>query len=103
MFELLKKYNDITIHAVYPFHISNSFAVKLAEKLGAHTVAVTPECEKSSAELLIQNSPLPAVKNKTPIPLLVSRLPLAKGIWRSAENRAFRIEQRNNISYLYEE
>ena len=76
---------------------------QLAEKLGADTVAVTPECEKSSADLLVQNSPLPAVKNKTPIPLLVSRLPLAKGIWRSAENRAFRIEQRNNISYLYEE
>jgi len=100
-FEMLKKYHDITIHAVYPFHISNSFAVKLAAELGADTVAVTPECEESSAELLKQNSPLPVIKDKAPVPLLVSRLPLAKGVWRSIENRAFKIEERDGISYLY--
>lgn len=102
-FELLAEYSDITVHAIYPFHISNTFAVKLAEKLGADTFAVTPECEDSSAELLIQNSVLPAVKSNAPVPLLVSRLPLAKGVWRSTEKRAFKIEQHNSISYLYED
>lgn len=99
--ELLAGLKDIKIHVAYPFHISNSFAVKLAMELGADSVSITPECDQNSIEILSKTSPLPVIKNEAPLPLLVSRLPLAKGIWRSAENQIFRIENREDLSLLY--
>lgn len=100
-FELLKDLKDIRVHVLYPFHISNSFAVKLAAELGADTASITPECEKEAAERLRLTTILPIVANDAPIPLLVSRLPLAKGIWRFDDTRVFKIENRDGISYLY--
>ncbi len=101
-FELLENLKDnVTIHAVYPFHISNSFAVKLANSLGANTISITPECESESAELLKNISPLPVKNNTAPIPLLVSRLPLTKGVWLLDEKRKFWIEHRDKMAYLY--
>ena len=101
-FEMLENLKDkVTIHALYPFHISNSFAVKTASFLGAKTVAITPECEPESAKLLKNISPLPVKNNTAPIPLLVSRLPLTKGVWILDGKRKFRIEYRNKMAYLY--
>ncbi|MBR7131842.1 MAG: DUF3656 domain-containing protein, partial [Lentisphaeria bacterium] len=75
-FELLRDLQNIRIHVRYPFHISNSFAVKLAAELGAVSAVAAPECDEDNYSILKQNSVLSLDKENAPQPLLVSRLPL---------------------------
>lgn len=100
-FEMLKKFSDINIYACYPFHITNSFAVKLAESLGASSVSITPECPEKSA--LTAVSMLPVVEDNQNIPLLVSRAPLLSGTWHDHFGHSFRTETCDGFSFLYTE
>ncbi len=96
-FALLENLENIRIHVTYPFHISNSFAVKLAAELGASTVSVTPECSEEEFALLQKHSILPLEKAAKDVPLLASRLPLAPGIWEHS-GKKFRITQKDGLS-----
>ena len=100
-FELLRDLQNIRIHVRYPFHISNSFAVKLAADLGAVSAIAAPECDEDNYSALKQNSILSLDKENAPQPLLVSRLPLTAGVWRDAENRAFRVEYDGEFAFLH--
>ena len=98
-FELLQNLSGIRIHAGYPFHISNSFAVKLAARLGAASVSVTPECPEDDTVLLQKNAILPTGKETlNNVPLLVSRIPLKNGLWQESGGVIFRISNRNGLA-----
>ena len=99
-FMLLKGLANCRIHAAYPFHISNSFAVKLAAENGAVTAAVTPECDAENFAALQKNSIIPLFEAEPDPPLLASRLPLAPGVWEHS-GKKFRITQKDGISLLH--
>ena len=81
-FELLRDFPDIKLHVRYPFHISNSFALKLAAALGASSASITPECDPENSELLIAHAVIPTGKDDRIPPLLATRIPLPSGIWQ---------------------
>ena len=99
-FELLKNLPQVKIFTRYPFHISNSFSAKLAEILGASCVAATPECDENNRILMQKKSPLPFFEDKRAVPLLVSRIPLAKGKWE-LDGKKFKITETEKLSVLH--
>ncbi len=100
-FELLKDLPDIRIHAAYPFHISNSFAVKLAAALGASSVSATPEYPAEEFETLKSASCLPLTPAGNAPPLLVSRLPLQDALWHDENGNTFKIVRHDGISEVH--
>ncbi|MBE6356071.1 MAG: U32 family peptidase [Lentisphaerae bacterium] len=98
-FELLKKLTGIRILVRYPFHLSNQFAVKLAQSLGADAGESSPEMPESSRQLLQQRSPLPLLMPTASYPLLASRLPLIPGNC-SCGGKNFKIIRDAEISLL---
>jgi len=98
-FALLENLPDIQIHAAYPFHITNTFAVNLAAALGATTAAAAPEMPGDAQEMLKHASILPITTAQTPPPLLVTRLPLKNGSWELS-GQHFKAVTHNGISEL---
>ena len=98
-FTLLENLPDIQIHVTYPFHITNVFAVNLAAGFGATTAATSPEMPLDSRKKLENSAVLPLFPPPENPPLLVSRLPLAPGVWE-LNGKKFQTLSRNGISEL---
>ena len=98
-FELLKKLTDIRIFVRYPFHLSNSFAVKLAHSLGAVSGETSPEMPAAAREILLRHSLLPLTSTDEPYPLLVTRLPINSGKCK-CNGKSFKITRQGEFSLL---
>ena len=101
-FELLRDFADLKLHVRYPFHISNSFALKLACSMGASSAFITPECPPDDSTLLTQHAVIPAATDPDPIPLLATRIPLPGGKWQ-CRDRLFEISAdcRNGLFLIH--
>ncbi len=86
--------------ARFPVAVANSFAAQLLAEQGITAVEAAPELPAREREMLAKKSPLPLLPFRE-VPLLVSRLPLASGVWHDAAHHAFDVGvNEENLSVL---
>ena len=101
-FEMLEIFQNIRIHAAFPFPVMNSQAVKTAASLGAYSAEIEPEINRSDRELLKNASILPLFCRDTPLPLLATRLELdGETDWENESGEKLFIEKNNGISEIF--
>lgn len=100
-FELLRDLPDCRIFTRFPFPVTNSPAAHLAGELGAAAAGIAPETPAETTEQLINGSPIPLFKEKIPVPMLVTRLPLPPGKWLDRDGHEFSVTSRQGISYMF--
>lgn len=100
-FELLKNHNDITISAEFPIPVCNSRCAALLHSLKVSSAMAAPELDTTDTNSLQQHSPVVITSTQTPVPLLVSRIPLKNGKWLDRDGNSYTIVTRDGISELY--
>lgn len=100
-FAMLRDFPQMKIHTAFPFPVANSCAAGMAAELGAVSAEYAPETPSETLLQMAANSPVPLRRATAPHPLLVTRLPLKPGIWSDRSGNFFRVENLDDLSYLY--
>ncbi|MCQ2353418.1 MAG: DUF3656 domain-containing protein [Victivallaceae bacterium] len=74
----------------FPVAVANSFAAQLLAEQGVVAVEAAPELPARERAMLAAKSPVPLLPFRA-VPLLVSRLPLAPGVWHDAVHHGFEV------------